>query len=159
VPDGDLDGISRSLGRFLRLGASRKVHARQAAAAGVVVSQPGFALLARIVEDGPLPLGELSARTDMDPGATSRQVRVLEDEGLVERRGRDGDARVSEIQATPAGRAVRRRIKDVQDRHMEDVLAGWSEADRRTFATLLDRFVEDLRRVQYRTPERERTSA
>ena len=33
---------------------------------------------------------------------------------------------------------------------MADVLDGWSAADRTTFALLLDRFVEDLRSVQYR---------
>jgi hypothetical protein len=33
---------------------------------------------------------------------------------------------------------------------MADVLDGWSVADRATFARLLDRFVKDLRSVQYR---------
>ena len=153
------DAIRRPLSRLFRLGASRKVHARQVAAAGVELTQPGATLLARIVEDGPVVLGDLSAAADMDPGAVSRQVKVLEADGLVERQGREGDARIRVLQATAEGRRVRHRIAEVQDRHMADVLAGWSDADRATFARLLDRFVEDLRSVQYRPTETHRRSA
>ena len=124
--DPGFDAIRAPLGRLFRLGASRKVHARQVAAAGVEITQPGASLLARIVEDGPVVLGDLSAAADMDPGAVSRQVKALEADGLVEREGREGDARIRVLRATPAGRRVRRRIAEVQDRHMADVLAGWS---------------------------------
>jgi len=150
MEDRGFDAISAPLGRLFRLGASRRVQARQADAAGVEVSPPGLVLLHRLVEEGPLSLSDLSARADMDPGATSRQVKALEAEGLVERRSRPGDGRVAELDATASGRRVRARIKDVQDRHMADVLAGWSDADQQHFARLLDRFVEDLRSVQYR---------
>lgn len=159
MPDEGLEAISRPLGQLLRLGASRKVHARQAVAAGVAISQPGFVLLQHIVTDGPIALSDLSTRTDMDPGAASRQVKALEAGGLVERRGRAADARVSELRATPAGRRVRQRIAEVQDRHMADVLEGWSPDDRNRFAHLLDRFVEDLRSVQYRPTDTNRRSA
>ena len=157
--DEGFDAIRGPLGRLFRLGASRKVHAHQVAAAGVEITQPGAALLARIVDDGPVVLGDLSAAADMDPGAVSRQVKLLEAEGLVERHGRDDDARIRVLQATAAGRRVRGRIASVQDRHMADVLAGWSDADRATFARLLDRFVADLRSVQYRPTETHRRSA
>jgi DNA-binding MarR family transcriptional regulator len=157
VPD-DLDAINRALERLLRLNGSRKVHARQAAAAGVVVSPPGYVLLRRIAEAGPLPLGELSVLADMDPGATSRQVRALEDEGLVERRPGDGDGRVTVVRATPAGNRVRSRMNEVGSRHMADVLDDWSAADRAELARLLPRLVEDLRSVHYR-PQQERRSA
>jgi DNA-binding MarR family transcriptional regulator len=142
--------IRTPLGQLFRLGASRRVHVRQVTAAGVGVTQPGAVLLSRLVADGPLTLSDLSAAADMDPGAASRQVKALEAEGLVERRGRDGDARVSVLRATPAGEEVRERIAAVQDRHMADVLDGWSPADQATFARLLSRFVHDLRSVQYR---------
>lgn len=150
MDDDAFDAVRRPLGQLLRLGASRKVHARQAAAAGAPVTAPGAVLLAALVEEGPLSLTELAAEADMDPGAASRQVKALEADGLVERGGREGDARVQVLRATPAGRRLRRRIKDVQDRHMADVLDGWSAADREQLATLLQRFVDDLRTVGYR---------
>jgi DNA-binding MarR family transcriptional regulator len=157
--DGDFEAISAPLGRLFRLGASRKVQARQAAVAGVEISPPGLVLLHRLVADGPLSLGDLSTLADMDPGAASRQVKALEADGLVERRARAGDGRVTELAATPAGRRVRARIADVQDRHMADVLDGWSAADRAQFAHLLDRFVDDLRSVHFRPGPDNRRSA
>jgi hypothetical protein len=39
----------------------------------------------------------------------------------------------------------------VAERHMSDVLAGWSETDRRRLAVLLPRLVEGLRQVAYRS--------
>lgn len=151
-----IDDVRRPLAQLLRLGASRKVHARQAAAAGALVTAPGAALLAILVEQGPLSLSDLARETDMDPGAASRQVKTLEAAGLVDRGGRDGDARVQVLEVTTAGRYVRRRIAEVQDRHMADVLEGWSAEERTQFAELLARFVDDLRAVEYR-PAHERT--
>ncbi len=157
--DDDFEAVRRPLARLFRLGASRTVYARQAEAAGVDVSAPGASLLQVLTERGSLTLGELSAATEMDRGATSRLVMALEADGLVERRAREGDGRVVELRATAAGRRVRERIADVQDRHMADVLDGWSVEDRRAFVELLDRFVDDLRSVQYRPRGDQRRTA
>lgn len=157
--DEGLDAVSRPLVELFRLGASRKVHARQTAMAGVGVSQPGYVLLGRLDEAGPLALTDLAARADMDLGATSRQVKALEADGLVERGPRAGDGRVSEVRLTTAGRRVRRAVAAVQDRHMADVLAGWSEEDKAAFAALLDRFVTDLRAVRLRPADQTRRTA
>jgi DNA-binding MarR family transcriptional regulator len=151
-----IEDVRRPLAQLLRLGASRKVHARQAAVAGALVTAPGAALLAVLVEQGPLSLSDLARETDMDLGAASRQVKALDTAGLVARGGRDGDARVQVLEVTAAGRDVRRRIAAVQDRHMADVLEGWSPQERAQFARLLTRFVDDLRAVGYR-PGGERT--
>ena len=144
------DAFSRPLERLFRLNASRKVHARQAAAAGVVVSQPGFVLLRRILDQGPLPVGELARLADMDPAATGRQVRQLEQDGLVRRSQSRADGRVTVVRATPRGREVWRRMNEVGAHHMEDVLRTWSQADRAELARLLDKLVDDLRSVHYR---------
>ena len=147
----DLDAVERALEQLLRLNASRKVHSRRAAAAGVVISQPGYVLLRRLQEDGPLSLGELARLTDMDPAATGRQVRQLERDGLVAKGTSAGDGRVTVVRVTPRGAEVRRRLSVVGGRHMEDVLAGWSATDRSRLATLLSRLVGDLRSVHYRS--------
>ena len=148
---GDLDRLQRALEQLLRLSASRRVHAKQAAAAGVVVSQPGYLLLRRIQEEGPLSLGDLARLTEMDPAAAGRQVRQLEDEGLVARSSSRGDGRVSLVSVTLKGVMVRQRIAEVLEGHMCDVLEKWSPRDRHQFAILLDRFVEDLRATPYRS--------
>jgi DNA-binding MarR family transcriptional regulator len=151
APPADLDGVERALESLFRLNASRKVHALRAAAAGVTLSAPGFVLLRRIQEDGPLSLGELARLADMDPAATGRQIRQLEHDGLVQRLPSPGDGRVTNVSVTPAGGEARRRISEVLDRHMEDVLDAWSPADRADLAQLLSRLADDLRSVHYRT--------
>ncbi len=147
----DLDAIERALETLFRLNASRKVHSRLSTAAGVVISQPGYVLLRRIHEDGPLSLGELAKLTDMDPAATGRQVRQLESDGLVQRGPSSADGRVTFVRVTPKGRDVRRRINEVMYRHVEDVLEAWSRTDRAALARLLVRLVDDLRTVRYRS--------
>ncbi len=148
--EGDVDAIERALEQLLRLNASRKVHARQVAAAGVRISPPGLTLLRRIQEEGPLPLGELARRTEMDPAAAGRQIRQLEEDGFVHRGPSAEDGRVTVVRVTPAGRDARRRISEVIGRHMESVIATWSAADRADLAILLTRLVDDLRSAHYR---------
>jgi DNA-binding MarR family transcriptional regulator len=127
------------------MSASRRVYANQAEAAGVAMSQPAYVLLRRISQDGPLPMGELARRTHMDAGATARQVGQLERDGLVRRYASEDDGRVNLVVATPAGVRVHQRLAAVLHRRMVDVLARWSEKDRREFARLMGHFVEDLR--------------
>jgi len=159
VGESAVDVIQRSLGTLLRLSASRKVHAVQAAAAGVVISQPGFNLLRLLRELGPLPLGELARRADMDPAAASRQVRQLEHDGLTARAASPGDGRVTVVSVTARGRAVERRMAAVRHNHMDDVLDHWSPADLDQLASLLSRFVGDLRAAQYRPVDEQQATA
>ena len=149
-PGNELEPIERALEQLFRLNASRKVHSRRAAAAGVVISQPGFQLLRRMHEDEGLQIGELARLTDMDPAATGRQVAQLVDDGLVTREKASNDGRAVVVRITPRGAAVRRCVGVVGERHMSDVLSGWSAADRRRLAQLLPRLVEGLRTVSYR---------
>jgi len=147
----DLGTIERALEQLFRLNASRKVHSRRAAAAGVAISQPGFQLLRRIQEEEQgLQIGELARLTDMDPAATGRQIALLEQDGLVTRERDAGDGRAVIVRVTPKGAEVRQRLGVVMGRHMSDVLADWSAADRHRLAALLPRFVDGLRTVAYR---------
>jgi DNA-binding MarR family transcriptional regulator len=146
----DLEPIERAMQQLFRLNASRKVHARQAAAAGIVISQPGFQLLRRIQEDEGVQIGELARLIDMDPAAAGRQVAQLVEDGLVTREKASDDGRAVVIRITARGVEVRGSLSVVGQRHMSDVLAGWSAADRRRLAQLLPRLVEGLRTASYR---------
>jgi DNA-binding MarR family transcriptional regulator len=148
--DEDLDALEAAIEQLFRLSSSRKVHARRTAAAGVTISQPGLVLLRRLTDGGPMSLGELSRVTDMDLAAAGRQVRQLEDEGLVRTSASAGDGRVTMVRVTPKGTGARRRLLLIGCQHMSDVLDGWSKADRKSLARLLPRFVEDMRAVRFR---------
>lgn len=150
----ELDAIERAIEQLLRLYSSRKVHAQMAAAAGVVISQPGLSLLRRLQEAGELPIGELARLTQMDPAAAGRQIRLLQEDGLVERTRDAEDGRVVMVRVTPKGAKVRHRLGMVGERHMVDVLSGWSASDCRQLASLLPRFVDGLRAVPYRSDDR-----
>jgi DNA-binding MarR family transcriptional regulator len=150
----DLARAQRALEQLDRLRASRNGHAGLSAAAGVDLSRPAYALLRRIDEHGPAPLGELARATGMDAASTGRQVRKLEELGLVERAPSAADARVVVVEIRPAGRDARRRIADVLEAHLRDVLDRWSPADRRALGDLLQRLVDDFRDIQFRNPTR-----
>ena len=155
----DLARTQRALEQLDRLRASRNGHAGLVAAAGVDLSRPAYALLRRIDEHGPAPLGELARATGMDAASTGRQVRKLEELGFVDRVPGRVDARVVVVQITPAGKTARRRIADVLDRHLRDVLERWSPDDRRALGELLQRLVDDFRDIEFRNPNRVRSTA
>ena len=89
----DLARTQRALEQLDRLRASRNGHAGLSVAAGVDLSRPAYALLRRIDEHGPAPLGELARSTGMDAASTGRQVRKLQELGFVERAASADDAR------------------------------------------------------------------
>jgi DNA-binding MarR family transcriptional regulator len=138
-----------ALERLFRLTVSRKVHTRQSAAVGAVVTRAGYAVLRCVEEAGELSLGELARQCSMDPAAAGRQVKALEDDGFVERES-GVDARVTVVRLTPEGRDVYEKIVAVRTRHMSEVLSAWPSADRQALARLVDRLVDDLRAVPFR---------
>jgi DNA-binding MarR family transcriptional regulator len=150
VTRGDLDAIGRAIEMLLRLSASRRVQTEWTTAAGVPISQPGFTLLRRIQERGPLSLADLGRLTHMDAASVTRQVVQLERAGLVRRDRAEHDGRIALVSVTPEGAAARARISAVLDQHLADALARWPATDRRDLARLLGRLVDDLRATRYR---------
>ena len=155
----DLARTQRALEQLDRLRASRNGHAALATAARVDLSRPAYALLRRIDEHGPAPLGELARATGMDAASTGRQVRKLEELGFVDRVPAQADARVVVVEITATGRDARRRIADVLEAHLRDALDRWSPDDRRLLGDLLQRLVDDFRDIEFRNPNRVRSTA
>jgi DNA-binding MarR family transcriptional regulator len=147
---GDVAAAERALERLFRLTVNRKVHTKQTAAVGVDVTRAGYAVLRTVDELGEATMGEIARQCSMDPAAAGRQVKALEDDGLVERNADDGDARVTVVRLTTAGRDVYRRIVAVRTAHMTEVLATWPATDRAALARLVDRLVDDLKAVPFR---------
>jgi len=137
--------LMASLQRLGRLFASRQVTSRITTAAGVEVSQQGAALLRALLREGQLSVAGLAAATPMEIAAVSRQVRLLEQAGAVERTRSPEDGRVALLELTKEGRATAEKIRSVGVHHLQDALAGWSAADQHTLATLLARLVDDLK--------------
>jgi DNA-binding MarR family transcriptional regulator len=145
----EVAAAEHALERLFRLTVSRKVHTRQSAAVGAVVTRAGYAVLRSIAESGELSLGELARECSMDPAAAGRQVKALEDDGFVVREP-GVDARVTVVRLTPRGRDIYDKIVDVRTQHMSEVLSAWPSTDRQALARLVDRLVDDLRAIPFR---------
>jgi DNA-binding MarR family transcriptional regulator len=141
--DESLDSISRTLAQVVRLTSSRSLFARQATAAGVTLTQPSYALLRVLIDDGPLPMGALARGAHMDVGMATRQVTALVEAELVTRKPDPADLRVSLVAVTKQGRRVAGKLQDMRRRHLQRALSGWTTAELDQFDQFLIRFVAD----------------
>ncbi|WP_233265340.1 MarR family winged helix-turn-helix transcriptional regulator [Leifsonia sp. AG29] len=102
--------------------------------------QPGgFRLLSAIVRSGPTHAGALAAMLYTDKSVISRQVRMLEDMGFVERRTDPSDRRASFIAATPEAIEKVGEVRAADQAQLYRSLRQWGEADVRRLAELLAR--------------------
>lgn len=141
------DDLLLAIQRLGRLMGSRQVSSRIADAAGAQVSQQSVQILRALLRDGELPIAGLATAAHMDISAVSRQLRPLEDGGMVRRAAAAEDGRVALVRLTPAGRKVARKIREVGLRHLADSLSGWNDKDRARLAELMGRLVDDLQRT------------
>jgi DNA-binding MarR family transcriptional regulator len=145
----EIAALARAIQSFQRLRGSRQVHAALMAAAGVDLSQQATQVLLA-VRDGQ-SVAEVARAARMDMGAVSRQLKVLEDDGLLRRTTSPDNGAVVLVSLTGAGRATFERIAAVRDRHLTEALAAWAPADIDRLARLLQRMVDDLQVTPYPT--------
>ncbi len=143
------DELNAALARLQRLGASRRVFARVASAAGSELGQQAVAVLRALPQAGSVSVVDAAHAAQMDVGAVSRQLRALGDAGLIERRTNPDNGSVVLVELTSAGRDARRRFDDVRSQHLARALAGWSAADRTELGRLLTRLVDDFMATTY----------
>jgi DNA-binding MarR family transcriptional regulator len=82
----------------------------------------------------------VARRLEVDLSNASRQLRALEDEGLVTRSVDPADRRVARVAVTAAGRRVLERARAVALNDYAVALDDWPARDRAQLADLLDRF-------------------
>jgi DNA-binding MarR family transcriptional regulator len=104
----------------------------------------GTILLMQALARGPVRVTDLAAALELDPSTVSRQVRQLEERGLVERTDDPDDRRAYRIGLSGEGRsrldagAARRRA------FVGDLLGGWRPEDREQLRLLLNRLLDEL---------------
>ena len=113
-------------------------------AAGTHVSGAGLNALRLIAREGPLPVNEVARRMGVDQSTASRQIRPLEDGGLVARTADEADRRVAWLEATSDGRALLDRVHGLRRDDIEFVLGEWPARDRAQLARLLDKFKQSM---------------
>jgi DNA-binding MarR family transcriptional regulator len=145
--------IGTGLHRLQRLLASRRVSTSLAGAAGAPVGQQAMQLLRALRDGRPLPVAEAARAARLDVGAASRQLRSLDELGLTERSPSPDNASVVLVRLTADGLAIAKRLQQVNNQHLVNALAGWTDDEREMLGSLLLRLVDDLQRTPYE-PER-----
>jgi len=141
--EGD-DDLLLAIYRIGRLMGSRQVSARIADAAGATVTKQGVQVLRALYRFGQRQIADLASLAHMDVAAVSRQLRELEDTGLVTRAPVAADGRAALVSLTPSGRRIAKRIRDVGLLHLTNALQDWDPRERSELARLLSKLVDDL---------------
>ena len=102
----------------------------------------GYKVLASIVRLGGTNAHVLADLHEMDKSVVSRQIRMLEEFGLVESRADERDGRARRLFATPDAIERVTAVRQKNQQRLRDVLRGHSEPELRGFAELLRRIAE-----------------
>ncbi|MCF2530875.1 MarR family winged helix-turn-helix transcriptional regulator [Yinghuangia soli] len=122
--------------------------ARMEGSAGRPLPRSAISILFVLQRHGPLGVKEIADRLGVEQSTASRQIRPLEDNGLVRRTGDPRDGRAVLLDVTDDGRAARERIRQVWLRDIATVWRDWAPEDRAQLGALLTRFrdsYQDLR--------------
>lgn len=103
----------------------------------------GYKILSALTRSGPTHAGALAEHLSTDKSVMSRQVRVLEELGLVESRADERDGRARVLAATPEGARRIREVSADTQAELHQLLKSWPEHDIRKFAELLARLADE----------------
>lgn len=134
---------------------SKRVYAatsRQSPTHGHRIDRAGYATLSVIADHDELRLSEVASCMELDLSTVSRQVRLLETEGLVRRRPDPLDGRASLLTLSPAGRRVLAGVRTARVELLAHALRGWRASDRTELVRLLQRLTDDLAPAESRAP-------
>lgn len=144
------DGVGSELIRLVRLIERKRdrYHAEHPQA----IERATYHLLVHLVKGGPQRAGTLAEAVHSDPSTISRQIAALVKLGYVERTADPEDGRATLLAATDEGRRVFEENRRIRNENLAELLATWSDADRRALRELLGRFATDLENLEKTRP-------
>ncbi len=135
VQDEVIAEVEEQLG--LLLGRVRLVWKEAAAQIHPELQPVGYKMLAMIVRSGETNASALADAFETDKAVVSRQIRMLEDTGLVISRADESDRRARVLSATPAAVERVRSARARQQDRLRALLSGRPEDEVRAFADML----------------------
>lgn len=108
------------------------------------LERAAWGVLFRVHCDGPQRSSALAEALHSDPSTISRHVAALVERGLLERTADPADGRATLLAATAEGSAQCRAGRLRRNAAIGHVVRDWPVEDRRTLATLLDRFTTEF---------------
>ncbi|GGU53892.1 MarR family winged helix-turn-helix transcriptional regulator [Streptomyces lavendofoliae] len=133
--DHEILALERELAVFLR--RARASSGEMAREVHPELEPAAYGLLVRLEEAGTQRATALAAYFGVGKATMSRQLRALEDLGLVARDPDPADGRASLVRLTDEGRGRFRRVRDARRARYVRKLAGWDRAEIAELARLL----------------------
>ncbi len=115
--------------------------------AGSTLDRALFPLLIRAGLDQTMTVSELADTVGRHYSTVSRQVTVLEQQGLVLRAVDERDRRLSVVRVTDKGNDEIARIAAARSEGMSAVFADWTDQDKADLSRLLSKLVDSLESV------------
>lgn len=110
-----------------------------------LVDPSTFPLARQLMCRDGMRLSALAAKVELDASTVSRQIKQLEDHGIVERTADPDDGRASLVRLTDLGRSTMQAAFRRRFERIKAVLDPWSQRDRDLLQKLLTRLAADLR--------------
>ena len=140
--------VAGSLAMLTRQASLMKLHDLVSARGGLTLERSAYPLLNQILslqgEGGGGRLSDVAAGLKVAVPTVSRQVRQLEDLGLVTRTQDPVDGRAVLLEVTGAGVDALQRMRGEWQQTVAEILASWPEKDRQILGELLERFALEL---------------
>jgi DNA-binding MarR family transcriptional regulator len=133
--------LERELGVFMR--RARAAADRMSRAVHPELDFAAYGLLVYLREHGPARPSDLAGYVGVGKATISRQLKVLEDLRLIERRPDPADGRAHLLALTGEGSRRLNAVGSARSEHFRERLSSWPEEDVRTLATLLARLNAD----------------
>ncbi|AUI62622.1 MarR family winged helix-turn-helix transcriptional regulator [Amycolatopsis sp. BJA-103] len=144
-PELDLMAVLPRLTQLSTVLNRSRLGERAMESAGITLDRPAMTVLVTLhMADRPLRVGEIADRMHVVGPHVTRHLNGLERRGLVVRVADPEDQRARLIELTPDGKVIPDRYLRTLLGWFGDALTHWSEEDRKTFGSLLGRFVDDL---------------
>jgi DNA-binding MarR family transcriptional regulator len=104
-----------------------------------------FPLARQLMCHDAMRVSDLAAKVELDASTVSRQIKQLEDKGIVERTSDPADGRASLVRLSDEGHRTMQAAFHRRFQRIQQALEPWSEHDRDLLQKLLTRLASDLR--------------
>jgi DNA-binding MarR family transcriptional regulator len=136
--------VAGSLAMLTRQASLMRLHDLVSNRGGLTLERSAYPLLNQILALRGGRLSDVAAGLKVAVPTVSRQVRQLEDLGLVARSQDPVDGRAIILEVTPSGLDALQRMRDEWRRTVAEILEPWPAKDREILGELLERFAVEL---------------
>jgi len=142
--DVGVEMVAGSLALLTRQASLMRLHELVSTRGGLMLERSAYPLLNQILALQPGRLSDVAIGLKVAVPTVSRQVRQLEDLGLVARTQDPIDGRAVLLEVTDAGLDALQRMRTEWRKTVAEILEPWPEKDRELLGELLERFTHEL---------------